>query len=110
MPRGAAVSRGLHLGDVGFPRPRRAVDGHSSREPSAVPWARDYRLHAEASDGVGIFWIHAVAGFQGLARKAIGRTHEVAGIFFVEHLDFGDPLAGCRPDPAGNKSASGKAV
>src|SRR5258708_16759468 len=57
-----------------------------------------------------IFWIYGVARLDGLVRKPVGWAHEIPDEFFFDHFDFRNPLAGCRADPARNKSACGKAV
>ena len=59
---------------------------------------------------MGVVRIHFATGGNYLVRHAIAGFHEVAFIFFIQDLDFRQPLAGGRSDPSWNQGACGIAM
>src|SRR3984957_17645155 len=110
-PSGTTIGGDLDSHDIGFARPSRAMHGHfTSLQVSAVAWARNDRLHAQASHRVRIFRLYGVARLHWLIWQAVIRDHKNARKFRVEHFNFGEPFAGGCTNPAGDESARRESV
>src|SRR5439155_22932993 len=64
-----------------------------------VTWCRDQGLDVQGCDRMGVLDSYRLARLYRLVRHAISRTHEIALEFFVQHLDFRQPLARGRAYP-----------